>query len=78
MQENFKLARERLGIITAIFGEAVGSLIALAFYFTILVPFALLARLGKDPLNRAVATHDTYWQARDPISNALDKAKRQG
>jgi hypothetical protein len=77
LQENLKLARERLGVITAIIGEVVGGVLAIFFYFTFLVPFAAIARFTTDPLHRADDS-DPTWLSRDPVSTELDRAKRQG
>ena len=77
MRENFKLARERLGIITTIVGEAVGSVLAIVFYFSFLIPFALISIFTTDPLRKR-PTENTFWLERDPISSELDRAKRQG
>lgn len=77
MGENYKLARERVGIITAIIGEVVGSLLAIIFYFTFLIPFALITKLSSDHLQRHVSGNQ-FWLQREAISNELEKAKRQG
>jgi len=77
LQENFKLARERLAVIASIIGEFIGSLIAVLFYWTFFIPFSLISRAGEDPLRRKISG-DVYWLDRDPIPNDLKKAKRQG
>lgn len=77
MGANFQLARERLGVITAIIGEVVGSTLALFFYFTFFVPFALIARISTDPLHRR-SHAETEWLQREPIPSELEKAQKQG
>jgi hypothetical protein len=69
------LARQRLNLFAAINGNAQARIIATLFYFTVLVPFAVIARLAGDPLAR----HNTArWLERAPISNDLDSAQQQG
>ncbi len=77
MAENFKLARARMAIIASIIGEFIGGFIAILFYWTFFVPFALIARTTSDPLQRKAANRD-YWQPRDPVPTDLDSAKKQG
>ena len=77
MSTTFKLARQRLEIITTIIGEVVGSVLALVFYYTIFVPFALGSKLGTDPLRREL-NGENFWLNREPISSDLEKAKKQG
>lgn len=77
LRENFQLARERIAIIAVVMGEAIGNIIAVAFYWTFFVPFAIGSRLTSDPLRRQ-QTGDTFWLDRDPVSTELDRAKRQG
>lgn len=77
MRENFQLARERLGTISAIVGEVVGGGIAILFYFTFFVLFALIAKLGDNPL-RPHIDGDRYWVEREPVPTNLEKAQRQG
>ncbi|MEL6269416.1 MAG: hypothetical protein AAFU54_11655 [Chloroflexota bacterium] len=77
MQENFKLARERLAVITGIIGEFLGSFIAIVFYWTFFVPFSLISRAGEDPLRRKIEGN-AFWLERDPVPGDLEKAKKQG
>ncbi len=76
-KKTFALARERVAIMGTIVGEVVGSAILGIFYWTILVFFALGARLGDDPLRRT-SSDDVQWLERDPVSSQLDRARRQG
>ncbi len=68
---------ERLKIISAIVGDVEANVIATVFYFTILVPFGILARLFTDPLKRN-PTQGSHWQERHPVPSDLEIAKRQG
>lgn len=77
MQETFQLARERLAVITAIVGEVVGGGIAIVFYFTFFVIFALIAKLGDNPL-RPHVEGPNFWVQREPVPTDLQKAQRQG
>lgn len=77
MRENFQLARERLAIITTVVGEAVGSFLAVVFYFSFLIPFALISIFSTDPLRKRIAGNN-FWLERDPIPSELDRAQRQG
>jgi hypothetical protein len=61
------------------FGHAMGDLLArvvlTVFYFTVAVPFVLLAR-GRDPLGTRAAAR--LWAERPPAEPSLDAARRQG
>lgn len=76
MAEIARLAWKRFTIITRIVGDAQGQFLATLFYFTILAPFGLLARLFSDPLRQRQP--QTTWIAREPVDNGLEGAKRQG
>lgn len=78
MQDILNLAWSRLKVIAAIVGDAQARTIATIFYFTILVPFALISRTFEDPLSRRLASTTTYWSPRPPVANDLEAAKRQG
>ncbi len=74
----FQLAWARLLVITSVIGDAQGRLIALIFYFTILVPFGIGSRLLTDPLRRDLPAGDSTWVERDTLIHTLDEAKKQG
>lgn len=69
-----RLAWDRWLIIGHINGTYISRFVANAFYVTILVPFALGARLLIDPLKlkRPVA-----WLDRAPVPTTLDDARNQ-
>jgi hypothetical protein len=74
--EILRLSWERFKIITAAIADAQGRFVAMLFYFTIFVPFALGTRLFSDPLRQRDKT--PAWLDRTPIANDLDSARRQG
>lgn len=78
MRDVLALMWERLKIIAAIIGDVQGRLIAILFYFTILVPFGIGSRLLSDPLRLRLAPNSKYWLNRPPVENALEAASRQG
>lgn len=62
------------------FGELIGNLFARlilsVFYFTVLVPFALIAQFFTDPL--VVKTPpESFWQLRKQPGDHFDEARRQ-
>jgi hypothetical protein len=70
-----RTAWTRWKIISDIFSDFQARLIAVFFYFTIFVPFALGVRLLSDPLH----LHKTLssWLDREPVGATLDDARRQ-
>ncbi len=77
MKEIIDLAWDRFKIITSIVGDMQGRVIVTLFYFTILVPFGIGARLFGDSLH---IRHDQapHWQERPPVPTEIDEARRQG
>jgi hypothetical protein len=77
VRENLDLARERFHIIAGIVADFQTRTIVTGFYFTILVPFGLIARLSKnDPLRRS--TSQVAWMERSPVPADAESAKQQG
>lgn len=70
-----RLAWDRLRVITAVIGDVQGRLIAMVFYYTLLVPFGVGARLFTDPLRRHAGS---AWLERPPVDSSLDDARMQG
>lgn len=70
-----KSAWERYKLFGEILGDAQGRFFTLLFYFTIMVPFGIGARLFGDLLN---LKHETQWLEREPVSTTLEDAQRQG
>lgn len=77
MKSIVDLALARFRIIAAIVGDLQGRGIAILFYFTVLVPFALGSRLFTDPMHirRAAAP---AWHDRPGGGDTLEDARRQG
>ena len=69
------IAWNRWKIIGDAFGDFQARLFATAFYFSIFIPFALIARLLSDPLHIRQST--TTWLDRAPVGSTLDDARRQ-
>ena len=76
MKETWLLAWKRFSIIAGIVGDVQGNFLATLFYFTILAPFGLIARLTGDRLRQRHP--DQVWLTKDPIDQSLEGAKRQG
>lgn len=71
------LAWDRFNIIAGIVGDIQGRVIVTLFYFTILVPFGLGARLLGDALHLR-PDREIQWLERPPVANELEEARRQG
>ncbi len=69
-------AWERWRLIGEINGDYLARFVAFAFYFSILVPFALIARLLIDPLELRKSARP-HWLERKPVGVALDEAQSQ-
>lgn len=76
MNEILKLAWDRFTVIASIVGDVQGRVIVTLFYFTILVPFGIGARLFSDPLR--LRSSAPAWQVREPVASEIDHARRQG
>ncbi len=74
MRDTLVLAWQRFKIIAAIVADGQSQIIGLLFYFTILVPFAIVARLSPDPTKN----HAPRWIKREVSPNSLHNARRQG
>jgi len=69
------IAWRRWQIIGEVFNNLVGRAIAVLFYFTIFVPFAVATRLFSDPLR--IRKSQSSWADRAPVGSTLDDARRQ-
>ena len=79
MEATLHLAWERFNLAASIMGEVQSRVIALAFYFTIFMPFGIISRLSGDPLQlRKPAQDGSRWLEREPVSEDLDSARQQG
>lgn len=77
MKDILQLAWDRFNIIVGIYGDIQGRVIVTLFYFTILVPFGIGARLFNNAL-RLRSTDTAQWLERPPVENGLVEASRQG
>ncbi len=75
MRDLVRIAWHRWQIIGEVFNNLVGRAIAVLFYFTIFVPFAVAARLFSDPLR--IRKSQSSWADRAPVGSTLDDARRQ-
>jgi hypothetical protein len=75
LRDIFRLAWDRFGVITSVIADVQGRVIATGFYFTILVPFALISRFSGDPLRR---DYTPGWLDHPSVPSDLESAKRQG
>lgn len=74
MNPILRTAWERWRIIARINGDYVARFITNLFFFTILVPFAMAAKLFSDPLG---LRQSTAWKARKPVGASIDEARSQ-
>ena len=75
MREYFSIAWKRFNIISGIVSDGIARTIAVAFYFTFLVPFGVIFTLMGDPLRKK----DTVrWLEREPVASDMDSARLQG
>ena len=56
-------------------GDFIGRLVLTLLYFTIVLPFGLITRLGRDPLDTQKGGH-AHWVEREPVEGTLDEAGR--
>lgn len=75
MGKLIRIAWDRFQIIGQANGDYVARVITLLFYFTLLVPFALITRLFIDPLKIRHANVD--WRARKPVGSSIEEARSQ-
>ncbi len=75
MREILQLVWSRFKVIAGIIGDFEASLIAIGFYYTILVPFGLIARFTNKSSKKP---NTVQWLEREPVPFDIDSAKRQG
>lgn len=75
MKEIWQLMWSRFKVIAGIIGDVEASIIAIGFYYTILVPFGLLARYSGKSLRQQPKV---AWLERELVPSDLEAAKRQG
>lgn len=75
LNEIVRLMWARFKVIGRVVGDVQGRTIVTIFYYTILAPFAIGARLTSDPLRLRGAS---AWLEREPVDNRLEGARQQG
>jgi hypothetical protein len=86
VREIWDIAWHRFNVIQAIVSDANARIIAILFYFTVLLPFGLAYTAMADPLRlKLVKGSDgkmksvgQVWLEREPVPNDLDSARQQG
>lgn len=79
MKATLRLAWDRFNLVASVIGDVQGRVIAVGFYFTILVPFGLISRFTGDPLRLHLARSSAcHWLDREPVPDDLDSARQQG
>ncbi len=73
-----QLAWERFSIIARIFGDMQARVVATLLYYTLILPFGLIMRAGKNPFQESTADNPTAWLKREPVDNTPEGAARQG
>ena len=76
MRDIVSLAWGRFNLIGSIIGDVQSRVLVMVFYFTILLPFGLGARLLTDPLG--LKHSQMTWLEREPVPDDLEAARRQG
>jgi hypothetical protein len=71
----FDTAWERFNVIASVVSDANARAIAVLFYFTILLPFGLIALLFSDPFRENAKPQ---WFSREPVPTDIDSARQQG
>jgi hypothetical protein len=71
-----RVAWQRWQIIGKINGDYIARFVTNLFYFTILVPFAIITKFLVDPLElRKAAT--SHWKEKKPVGTTLDEVRSQ-
>jgi hypothetical protein len=74
LERILQTAWRRWQIISKINGDYIARFITTLFYYTILVPFALITKFWVDPLEQR---KPTAWRARKPVPESIDAARQQ-
>jgi hypothetical protein len=86
VREIWDIAWHRFNVILAVVSDTNARIIAVFFYFTILVPFGLGSRFNSDPLRQKTVTDPQgqsrhagqEWIAREPVPTDINSARQQG
>jgi hypothetical protein len=71
-----RTAWDRLQIIGRSNGEYVARVVTFVMYYTVLIPFALIARYLVDPLE-ARGVVKTHWRSRKDLPTSIKEARSQ-
>lgn len=71
-----RIAWDRFQIIGQANGDYVARFVTTLMYFTVLIPFALIARYLVDPLDMRKTAH-ANWRARKQVGTTLQEAQNQ-
>jgi hypothetical protein len=63
--------------VALVIGNVQARALLTLFYFVVTPPFALVLRLGRDPLGLRPPRRDGYWVERPPAEDSLAAARRQ-
>lgn len=74
-QSTWDVAWHRFNVISGIISDTTARVIAVLFYFTILVPFGIISTLFSDPLRRKESAR---WLERPPVPADIESAREQG
>jgi hypothetical protein len=66
----------RLLIISESYGDYAARFTSFVFYFTILVPFALITRFAVDPMHLK-KSNKAHWLDRKAVGASLEEARSQ-
>lgn len=72
-----RIAWDRFQIIGQANGDYIARFITWVMYFTLVVPFALIARFLVDPLGLRKKYAESYWRPKKPVGTSLDEARSQ-
>jgi hypothetical protein len=75
MTNVYQIAWQRFNIISSIVSDAAARVVAIVFYFSVLVPFGVMYTLTGDPMRKNAAAS---WLEREPVDNDIDSARLQG
>ncbi|HRE48707.1 MAG TPA: hypothetical protein PLD47_13360 [Aggregatilineales bacterium] len=76
MSNPLRIAWGRFRNIGEAQGEYIAAFVTFLMYFTVIVPFALIARYAIDPLEMRKNTAP-HWRSRKPVGAALEDARSQ-
>jgi fatty acid desaturase len=69
-------AWNRLQLIGLVSGEYIAALVTFIMYYTVIIPFAIIAQVFVDPLGLR-KKRDAQWVVRKPVGTSIEEARRQ-